>query len=79
MAVVRDYSKTELRALMVNPEVNIDAIDSTIRLKTKKRFREEVYPIIERDCKHLITLDEFKRLHIIPRNLIKILFKKLDI
>lgn len=76
---VREYPKTALRALLLNP--NADVSDekkiSAAPKKSYKRFYQEVNPVVEIHCAKLISLEAFKRVKIVPKKVVKILFEKL--
>lgn len=79
MLVARDYTKKELRAIFENPA--IDTRDAAALAKapqqSKRRFLKEVLPVIETSCKKHTTVVEFKKMKVVPRNVVKILFDKL--
>ncbi len=76
---VKEYPKTHLRAILPDPTIdatNKKVLDTAPRM-SYKRFYEKVNPVIEKHCKHLLTLDKWKQIKIVPIPIVKILFEKL--
>jgi hypothetical protein len=76
---IKEYTKTHLRAILANPNIDTSkeiVLDAAPK-KSKERFYREVHPVIENHCKKIIALDAFKKIKIVPKNVVKILFEKL--
>lgn len=77
---VKEYSKTHLRAILCNPNIdtsNEDALNSTKYKLSNKRFYEKVHPVIETHCKKIIDLPTFKKIRKVPVPVVKVIFEKL--
>lgn len=81
MPTIKEYPKAHMRAILENPKIdttdkkNLDKADK----QSKPHFFKEVMPIVEKHCQHLITVADFKKAKIVPREVVKIIFEKLKI
>jgi hypothetical protein len=77
--VARDLSKQELRAILCNPSIDTSkpGWETGARLMPKRDFQREVYAVVQTHCAHIITLEDFKRKHIVKRKVIDIIFQQL--
>lgn len=76
---VKEYPKTHLRAILHNPNIDVTSekvLDAAPK-QSYKRFYEKVHPVIEKHCAKIISLDNFKRIKIVPIPVVKVLFEKL--
>lgn len=79
LPIVKEYPKTHLRAILPDPSLdttNKKILDQAPKM-SYKRFYEKVHPIITNDCKKWISLEQFKKIKIVPIPVVKILFDKL--
>lgn len=76
MPIVQQYSKTQLRVILANPGIDITdakAVSNSPQMD-KRTFRKIVHPIIETNCKKLITVSEFNKIRIVPASIVAKIF-----
>lgn len=78
MPIVQQYHKTQLRVILANPGIDITdakAVSKSPQMD-KRKFRQLVQPIIESDCKKILTVSEFNKLKVVPAKVVEKIFAK---
>lgn len=77
--VVKEYTKEQLRAIFHNPNIDVEnpVVLATAKKQSHRRFWKQTDTVVREYCQNIISLQEFKRVKIVPPKVVAVLFQKL--